>query len=273
MANKNAPTQIAELKSLMKEFKGEGVFTFLGPKPAEATDANPTRLKIVREVKGGSGEAVPVTVLITMPIGYPADAAPIFAVEESSLVSDIQIEALEDLMKQQASYMPGMECISTSVQSLDGLQLSELDVGSPGRCRSIFKVDLVNNSPVFTKNLKSICNGLPCIWYYRTIGVQNNAKFSFAVDPLRAVYVLVDAPDKKGAVEFMKSIRTTGDVDMDMLGKPTKIQLTVVEEFELAARAEGLPEGFSSEEYRTDEDLDGLMNGFLAANAGIKQKK
>merc|ERR1712061_418303 len=144
------------------------------------------------------------------------------------------------------------------------LDLNSLDLGGPGRCRSIFKVDVVNNSPQFTKSLKQAANGRPCAWFYRTIQCQNNAKFSFAVDPLRAVHCICDAPDKKSAVEFMKAIRTDGDMDCDMLGKPSKIQMTVVEEFEMAPKAKAVPDGFSSTEYRTDEDLDGLMNPFMA---------
>mmetsp|Transcript_12579 Transcript_12579/g.33799 ORF Transcript_12579/g.33799 Transcript_12579/m.33799 type:complete len:264 (+) Transcript_12579:103-894(+) len=261
----NALLQVAELKALMKEFKGDGVFEFLGPKPADATDTNPTCLKIKRDVP------VPMTVVVKMPVGYPAEAPPIFKVEGA--LEDAVIEAIEELLTREASYMPAMECISCVLQSLDGLDLSTLDLGQPGRCRSIFKVELVNNSPVFSKSLKSCVNGLPCIWFFRTIGVQNNAKFSFAVDPLRAVYCIVDAPDKKSAGEFMKSIRTTGDVDCDMLGKPCKIQLTVVEEFEMAPKATAVPDGFSGAEYRTDEDLDELMNPFKAAAAGLPAKK
>lgn len=261
----NAPQQIAELKTLRKEFNGEGVFEFLGPKPADATATNPTRLKIKRDVP------VPLTVVVAMPLGYPADAPPIFKVEGS--LEEAHIEAIEELLATQASYMPGMECISTVVQSLDDLDLSTLDIGEPGRFRSIFKVEVVNNSPVFSKSLKLAANGRPCIWFFRTIQCLSNAKFSFAVDPLRAVYCICDAPDKKSAVEFMKSIRTDGDMDCDMLGKPGKIQMTVVEEFEMAPKANAVPDGFSGTEYRTDEDLDGLMKPFMAAVAGIPAKK
>eukprot|EP00931_Biecheleriopsis_adriatica_P011317 TRINITY_DN112398_c0_g1_i1.p1 TRINITY_DN112398_c0_g1~~TRINITY_DN112398_c0_g1_i1.p1 ORF type:complete len:275 (+),score=64.13 TRINITY_DN112398_c0_g1_i1:27-851(+) len=265
MTNANAPQQIAELKLLKKEYKGEGEFEFLGPKPAEATDANPTRLKIKRKAP------VPLTVAVAMPVGYPASAPPSFKVEGD--LQEEQVEAIEELLTTQASYMPGMECISTVLQALDDLDLSTLDLGEPGRCRSIFKVEVVNNSPQFSKSLKQAANGRPCVFFYRTIACQNNAKFSFAVDPYRAVYCICDAPDKKSAVEFMKAIRTDGDMDCDMLGKPGKIQMTVVEEFEMAPKAASLEEGFSCTEYRTDEDLNALMDPFMAAVAGVAAKK
>ncbi|CAK0882273.1 unnamed protein product [Prorocentrum cordatum] len=223
----NAAQQIAELKTLRKEYKAEGVFEFLGPKPADATDESPTRFKIRREAP------VPMTVVVSMPVGYPADAPPLFKVEgvEGSLEA-VYVEAIEELLITQASYMRGMECISTVLQSLDDLELDSLDIGEPGRCRSIFKIDVVNNSPQFTKSLK-----------------------------------------QKSAVEFMKAIRTDGDMDCDMLGKPCRIQMTVVEEFEMAPKAAAIPDGFSSTEYRTDEDLDALMNPYMAAAAGLVAKK
>eukprot|EP00927_Polykrikos_kofoidii_P040682 TRINITY_DN34729_c0_g1_i1.p1 TRINITY_DN34729_c0_g1~~TRINITY_DN34729_c0_g1_i1.p1 ORF type:complete len:285 (-),score=42.14 TRINITY_DN34729_c0_g1_i1:93-884(-) len=261
----NAPRQIEELKQLRKEFKAEGVFEFLGPKPADATEANPTRLRIKRETPA------PMTVTVAMPVGYPVDALPAFKVEGS--LEDIQVEAIEELLATQASYMKGMECISTVLQSLDDLDLASLDMGEPGRCRSIWKVDLVNNSPKFIKSLKGAAAGRPCIWFFRTIECQNNAKFSFAVDPLRAVYVVCDSPDRKSATEYMKGVRTDGDFDADMLGKPSKIQVTVVEEFELAPRAAAVPEGFNSEEYTSDPSFDALMNPYLAAVAGCPVKK
>lgn len=261
----NAPRQIEELKQLRKEFKADGVFEFLGPKPAEATDANPTRLRIKRDVPA------PMTVTVAMPVGYPVDALPTFKVEGS--LEDLQVEAIEDLLATQASYMPGMECISTTLQALDDLDLSSLDLGQPGRCRSIWKVDLVNNSPKFTKSLTEAAAGRPCIWFYRNIECQNNAKFSFSVEPLRAVFVVCDSPDKKSASEYMKTVRTDGDFDNDMLGKPGKIQVSVVEEFEMAPRAAAAPEGFSSAEYKTDPELDELMNPYLAAAAGCPVKR
>uniref|UniRef100_A0A7S1QRS1 RWD domain-containing protein n=1 Tax=Alexandrium catenella TaxID=2925 RepID=A0A7S1QRS1_ALECA len=261
----NAPRQIEELKQLRREFKGEGVFEFLGPKPADATEANPTRLRIGREAPA------PMRVSVAMPVGYPAEAPPAFKVEGS--LGDAEAEAIEELLATQASYMKGMECISTVLQSLDDLDLASLDLGTPGRCRSIWKVDLVNNSPKFTKSLKSAACGRPCVWFFRNIECQNNAKFSFAVEPLRAVYVVCDSPDKKSAVEYMKTIRTDGDFDADMLGKPAKVQVSVVEEFEMAPRAVAVEDGFSSAEYRTDEDFNSLMDPYLAATAGCPAKK
>jgi len=258
----NVPRQIAELKTLMKENKGEGVFEFLGPKCPDATEANPTRLKIKRTAP------VPLTAVVTMPVGYPADAPPIFKIEGS--MDDETREAIEDLLATQASYMPGMECISTVLQSLDDLDLSTIDRGTPGRCRTIFKIDVVNNSPNFAKSLKAATEGLSCIWFYRLIECQKNAKFSFAVDPFRAVNVIVDAPDKKTAGDFVKALRTDKSFDLDMLGKPCALQFNMVEEFEMAPRAQGVPEGFSSAEYKTDEDFDQLMKPLLAAVAAKK---
>lgn len=257
----NVPQQVAELKSLMKEFKGKG-FEFLGPKPKEATSANPTRLKIAFSTP------VPLTVVVAMPADYPTSASPVFKVEGESLEEAV-VEAIEELLAEQASYMPGMECISFALQALADLELSALDLGKPGRCRSIFKMDVVNNSPHFSKSLTQCTTGLPCIWFYRTIECTKNAKFSFAVTPYRAVYCIVDAPHKKAAVEFMKDIRTDGSFDLDMLGKPCKLQMSVVEEFEMKAKAKGVPEGFSSVEYRTTEDFDKLMDPYNMKTAGV----
>jgi len=169
--------------------------------------------------------------------------------------------------------MPGMACIQVCLLVLDDLDLASLDLGQPGRCRSIFKVDVVNNSKQFTKSLKNAANGNPCAYYYRTIECQNNAKFSFAVDPWRAVYVICDAPNKREAVDYMKTIRTDGSMDMDMLGKPGRIQLTVIEEFGMKPKAKNVNTSSSSPfqgyEYRTDDDLDKLINPFLATSAGV----
>eukprot|EP00928_Gymnodinium_smaydae_P087328 TRINITY_DN715_c1_g1_i1.p1 TRINITY_DN715_c1_g1~~TRINITY_DN715_c1_g1_i1.p1 ORF type:complete len:265 (+),score=48.48 TRINITY_DN715_c1_g1_i1:100-894(+) len=261
----NVPLQVAELKALMKEFKPTDSFEFIGPKPAEATVENPTVLKIKRTVPA------PLKVVVTMPVGYPADCPPKFKVEGD--LEEAVVEAIEELLTTQASYMPGMECISCVIQSLDGLDLNSLDLGQPGRCRAIFKVDVVNNSPHFSKALKQCANGYPCIWFYRVIECQKNAKFSFAVDPFRSVYCIVDAPEKKAAVEFMKNLRTDSSFDLDMLGKPCKLQMSIVEEFEMAPRAKNVPEGFNSVEYRTDEDLDAEMGQYMEAAAGIVAKK
>lgn len=257
----NIPQQVTELKALMKEFKGSG-FEFLGPKPKEATDANPTRLKVKRTTPA------PLTVVVAMPLEYPGSKSPVFKVEAESLKAD-EIEAIEEYLDEQASYMPGMECIAFALQSLNDLDLSTLDLGQPGRCRSIFKMDVVNNSPHFSKSLQQATPGLPCIWFYRTIECTKNAKFSFAVTPYRSVYCIVDAPDKKTAVEFMKDIRTDSSFDLDMLGKPCKLQMSVVEEFEMKPKAKGVPEGFSSVEYRTTEDFDKLMTPYNMATAGV----
>jgi hypothetical protein len=265
MANK--AEQVSELKALRQEYKGTDDFEFLGPKVPEATEDNPTRMKIHRRNES-------LTVLVEMPSGYPSEAPPIFKVEGSGSCTQVtqgHAEAIEELLAEQATYMPGMSCIATCLMALDDLDLSTLDLGEPGRCRSIFKLDVVNNSKQFTKSLKSASGGNPCVYFYRTIECQNNAKFSFAVDPWRACYCLCDAPNKKEAVAFMKTIRTDGAMDMDMLGKPGKIQMTVIEEFEIAPKAKAVCDGdmFSGTEYRTDEDLDDLMNHLLAAVAGV----
>jgi hypothetical protein len=261
----NKPQQVAELKDLRKEFKGTEVFEFLGPKVPEATEDNPTKMKIHRK------DELSLTVTVEMPAGYPSEAPPIFKVEKTEPLEQGHVDAIEELLAESASYMPGMSCVSTCLMSLNDLDLSTLDLGEPGRCRAIFKVEVVNNSKQFTKSLKSAAVGSPCVYFYRTIECQNNAKFSFAVDPWRAVYCMCDTPDKKTAVAFMKTIRTDGAMDMDMLGKPGKIQMTVIEEFEMAPRAASVCEEgeFSGTEYRTKEDLDELMNPFLAAVSGV----
>eukprot|EP00586_Coscinodiscus_wailesii_P003078 CAMPEP_0172490588 /NCGR_PEP_ID=MMETSP1066-20121228/21081_1 /TAXON_ID=671091 /ORGANISM="Coscinodiscus wailesii, Strain CCMP2513" /LENGTH=265 /DNA_ID=CAMNT_0013259133 /DNA_START=84 /DNA_END=881 /DNA_ORIENTATION=- len=263
----NREERVAELKALRREYKGTNNFEFLGPKVPEATRENPTRMKIHK--KAGPDE-VALTVIVELPEEYPSDASPIFKVEGESL-EIAHTDAIRELLDEQASYMPGMACISTSIMALDDLDLSTLDLGEPGRCRSIFKVDVVNNSKQFTKSLKLAASGNPCVYYYRTIECQNNAKFSFAVDPWRAVYCICDTPDKKAAVEYMKTIRTDGAMDMDMLGKPGRIQLTVIEEFEMAPKAKSVGEegSFNGVEYRTNDDLDGLMNPFLAVSASV----
>jgi hypothetical protein len=260
----NKPEQVAELKALRKEYTGTGVFEFLGPKVPEATEENPTRMKIHRT------DELALTVLVEMPAGYPAQAPPIFKVEGTSLEQG-HAEAIEEMLAEQASYMPGMSCVSTCLMSLTDLDLSTLDLGEPGRCRAIFKIDMVNHSKMLTKALQSSAGGAPCVYFYRTIECQNNAKFSFAVDPIRGVYCICDSPDKKAAVAFMKTIRTDGAMDFDMLGKPSKIQMSVVEEFEMAPKAKAVCEdgGFGGTEYRTTEDLDALLGPFLAAAAGV----
>jgi len=280
----NKEERVAELKALRRQYRGTDSFEFLGPKVPDATPDDPTRMKILHKVVSttddGDETEIHLAVTVKMPDCYPSDAAPIFKVEggesssssssSSSLLERAHMDAIEELLDEQASYMPGMPCISTSIMVLDDLDLSSLDLGEPGRCRSIFKIDVVNNSKQFTKSLKSAANGNPCVYYYRTIECQNNAKFSFAVDPWRAVYCICDAPDKKGAVTYMKTVRTDGAMDCDMLGKPGRIQLTVLEEFEMAAKAKsvlGEEGGFSGIEYRTDQDLDELMNSFLAEAA------
>ena len=61
-------------------------------------------------------------------------------------------------------------------------------------------------------------------------------------------------------------------MDMDMLGKPGKIQLTVIEEFEMKPKAKHVNSTsglvFEGYEYRTDMDLDELMNPFIVTAAG-----
>lgn len=282
MSNKRE--QIAELKALRQEYRQKAnqggddnndTFEFLGPKVPEATKDNPTRMKIHNPKNG-------LAVTVTLPAGYPSETPPQFAVEEynddtkvASLFTKAHFDAIQELLEEQASYMPGMPCVAMCLMALQDLDLTSLDLGQPGRCRSIFKVDVVNNSKQFAKSIKSAANGNPYAYFYRTIECQNNAKFSFAVDPWRAVYVISDAPTKKEAVEYMKTIRTDNAMDMDMLGKPGKIQLTVIEEFELKAKAKYIRDttadggGDCGSEYRTTEDLDTMMNPFLAASAGV----
>lgn len=269
---------MSELKALRREYKQKGAaddFEFLGPKVPEATEDNPTRMRIHQRQLG-------IVVLVVMPSGYPSDGPPLFQVDQEDgaaaegKATKEHLPAIEELLVEQTTYMPGMICIATCLMALDDLDLTSLDLGTPGRCRSIFEVSVVNNSKQFAKSLKGAANGYPCVYFYRTIECQNNAKFSAAVDPWRACYCLCDAPDKKEAVSFMKTIRTDGAMDMDMLGKPGKIQITVLEEFELAPKAKAVcstddsPTLFLGTEYRTDTDLDGLMNHLLAASAGVR---
>ena len=222
LAAGNAGEHIGEIKALRREHKSAGTLEFLGPKVSEATAENPTRFKIARATPAK------LAVLVELPPTYPSDAPPKFSVVDSELDAP-RNDAIAELLAEQAGYMRGMTCVSTVLLVLDDLDLADLDLGEPGRCRSIFTVDVVNNSPVFKKALEGAAVGNPCAYFYRTIACQNNAKFSFAVDPLRSVFVVCDAPDKKAAVAFMKTIRTDGAMDMDMLGKPGKIQMSVVE--------------------------------------------
>lgn len=271
----NKREQIAELKSLRQEYKAKSnqggdndTFEFLGPKVPDATEANPTRMEIHNPKNG-------LVITVTLPSDYPSEAPPHFKVEgipsdSSEPLTKAHHDAIQELLEEQATYMPGMPCVAMCLMALDDLDLSTLDLGQPGRCRSIFKVEVVNNSKQFTKSLKAAANGNPYNYFYRTIECQNNAKFSFAIDPWRAVYCVCDAPTKKEAVAYMKTIRTDGAMDMDMLGKPGKIQLTVMEEFELASKSKAIDEGGEvGLEYRTTEDLDAMLNPFLAAVAGV----
>ena len=276
----NKKEQVAELKALRQEYRlkanqGDGsdvdTFEFIGPKVPEATEDNPTRMKIHNPTNR-------LAVTVTMPSRYPSEAPPQFKVEgcsseEEEVLTKAHHEAIEELLEEQASYMPGMPCIAMCIMALDDLDLSTLDLGQPGRCRSIFKVEVVNNSKQFTKSLKQAANGNPYKYYYRTIECQNNAKFSAAVDPWRACFVVCDAPTKEEAKSFMKTVRTGNDMDMNMLGKPDKIQLTVIEEFELAPKAKSIcsddENGLEGSEYRTTEGLDGMMNPFLAVVAEV----
>ena len=71
----------------------------------------------------------------------------------------------------------------------------------------------------------------------------------------------------------MKIMRTDGSMDYDMLGKISKVQLSVVEEFELAPFAPPCSEGgFVGAEYRTDEDRAALLEPLMAATAGVKKR-
>ena len=74
---------------------------------------------------------------------------------------------------------------------------------------------------------------------------------------------------------FMKTVRTDGAMDYDMLGKVGKIQLSVVEEFELAAFAPPCVEGggFAGVEYQTDDDRTSLLGPLMAATAGVKTRE
>ena len=172
MAGGNASEHVSELKALRREYRADGVFEFLGPKVSEATPENPTRFKVHRTTPAT------LAVVVELPAAYPSDAGPVFKVEADALDAACT-EAIEEVLAEQASYMRGMSCVSTVLLSLDDLDLASLDLGAPGRCRSIFTVDVVNNSPHFKKALEGAAAGNACAYFYRTIQCQNNAKFSF----------------------------------------------------------------------------------------------
>jgi len=145
----------------------------------------------------------------------------------------------------------------------------DASASSAARCRTIFMVDQVNNSKVFLKALQELADGdgLPLNVFYRTINCMKNAKLSAAVDPFRSVYCVVDAPNKKAAGEFFKSLRTNSAMDTDCLNKPCKQAGSVLEEFELPAEQPGVV-GFTHHEYRTDEEIEGHLKRFRVNAVG-----
>ena len=271
IAQGNGESHVEEIKALRREFAAAGSMEFLGPKVSAATAGEPTRMRFARTLP------VELVVIVEMPASYPSEAPPVFRVETplGCSLEHAQVDAIEAFLAEQAGYMRGMACVSATLLALEDLDLADLDLGEPGRCRSIFTVDLVNNSPHFKKALEGAAAGNPCTYFYRNIACQNNAKFSFAVDPLRSVFVVCDAPDRSSAVAFMKTVRTDGAMDYDMLGKVGKIQLSVVEEFELAAFAPPCVEGggFAGVEYQTDDDRTSLLGPLMAATAGVKTRE
>ena len=120
LAAGNASEHVAEIKALRREHGSN--FEVLGPKVSEATAENPTRLRIRRTTPS------PLAVVVTLPAAYPSDASPVFAVEAE--LDDAYVEALEALLAEQATYMPGMACVSTALMALD-------DVRTPRRGRDI----------------------------------------------------------------------------------------------------------------------------------------
>ena len=108
LATGNAQEQITELKALRHKFAGTGVFDFLGPKVPEATAANPTRLRV------HCSAPCSLAVLVELPAAYPSDAPPSFWIEAPALEA-AQVDALEVFLKEQASFMRGMACISATL--------------------------------------------------------------------------------------------------------------------------------------------------------------
>ena len=180
MAAGNAPAQVAELKALRREFAGAGTFEFMGPKVPEATAESPTAMRFLR-----TAPAL-LTVHVALPAAYPSDAPPVFRVESApdSTLDDAQVDAIEAFLAEQASWMRGMPCVSSTLLALDDLDLAELDLGTPGRCRSIFTLDLVNNSPHFKKALDGATAGNPCVYFFRT-SASIIACPSLTVSPVR----------------------------------------------------------------------------------------
>ena len=93
----------------------------------------------------GPGGDIALVITLTLPENYPSDAPPVFLVEAGAAsqssgpsLERAHLDAIAALLDEQASYMPGMACVSTSIMSaLEDLDLSTLDLGEPGRHRSI----------------------------------------------------------------------------------------------------------------------------------------
>ena len=112
--DENKKEQVTELKALRHEYRlkaktAANTFEFLGPKVPEATEANPTRMKICNPSNG-------IAVTITMPSRYPSDAPPQFMVEkgegttgilageEATAMTAAHHVAIEELLVEQAVY-------------------------------------------------------------------------------------------------------------------------------------------------------------------------
>ena len=120
---------------------------------------------------------------------------------------------IKSLLEEQATYMPA---VRSNVSNDIGRSRS--DVVGPGPTLAL-SVRLQSGRGQQFQTIHKIVketNGNPCMYFYCTTECQNNAKFSFAVDQWRAVYCLCNAPTKKEAVDFMKTIHTDNAMDMDM---------------------------------------------------------
>jgi len=255
----NAQRQSDELEVLEAMYAGNGEFELLGPQPVEATERNLVQVR----VRGGA-DATPWAVVVTLPLGYPADARPSFQFEGFTRA---QSAAISEQLDSKGSENAGEECVSDVLLCVDEVVLSALgdasesgvaDAGPVVWCRTTVLIDQMNNSKVYLRCLKELCeDGMALSVFYRTINSLNNAKLSAAVDPFRSVYCVLDAPSKALAASFLKGLRTQY-TDTGCDGKPTKNGGTVLEEFELEEGAQTLV-GFTCVEYRSEDELEGHM--------------
>ena len=113
MDSHNQTEQISELKALRMHYKriendADGdKFDFLGPKVPQSAASNPTQMKITCKRHD-------ICVTVTLPVDYPSQSSPIFKVNDlgNGIIPSGGCEAIQELLDEQASYMPGMICVS-----------------------------------------------------------------------------------------------------------------------------------------------------------------